>query len=176
MDGTDITNWGAVAAATWFESLAVASHPLQRRPRRNCLLFNHEDHGRHEDWRCAGFADLCRLNKESRMRGALSQFPLFRIEENLCKSGPRESADNNFSASSVSSPAIKPGKIPGLIFAPPGWQKAPHNRATHTHVHVRPRKASRKNTDPDIGRTPAASARRRAFSEFSAGHDCVWRD
>jgi CheY-like chemotaxis protein len=44
------------------------------------------------------------------MRGALSQFPLFRIEENLCKSGPRESADNNFSASSVSSPAIKPGK------------------------------------------------------------------
>ena len=30
---------GAVAAATWFESLAVASHPLQRRPRRNYLLF-----------------------------------------------------------------------------------------------------------------------------------------
>ena len=109
--------------ACWFESLAVASHPLQRRPRRNCLLFNHEDHGRHEDWRSAGFADLCRLNKESRMRGALSQFPLFRIEANLCKSGPRESANNNFSASFVSSPAIKPGKIPGFILRRPDGKK-----------------------------------------------------
>ena len=30
---------GAVAAATWFESLAVASRPLQRRTRRNNLYF-----------------------------------------------------------------------------------------------------------------------------------------
>jgi len=36
-DNTDVTDWGALAAATWFESLAVASRPLQRRPRRNNL-------------------------------------------------------------------------------------------------------------------------------------------
>jgi hypothetical protein len=36
-DNTDVTDWGAVAAATWFETLAVASRPLQRRPRRNNL-------------------------------------------------------------------------------------------------------------------------------------------
>ena len=41
------------------------------------------------------------------MQEALSQFPLFRIEENLCKSGPKESADNNFSASSVFSAVSK---------------------------------------------------------------------
>jgi len=29
----NITDWGAVAAATMFESLAVASRPLQQRPR-----------------------------------------------------------------------------------------------------------------------------------------------
>jgi len=44
---------GAVAVATWFESLAVASHPLQRRPRRNYLLFNHEEHEAHADSRFA---------------------------------------------------------------------------------------------------------------------------
>jgi hypothetical protein len=32
-------DWGAVAAAIWFEGLAVASRPLQRRPRRNNLYF-----------------------------------------------------------------------------------------------------------------------------------------
>jgi len=53
------------------------------------------------------------------MQKALSQFPLFRIEENLCKSGPRaatdakqrpgfQSADNNFSASTVFSAVNKP--------------------------------------------------------------------
>jgi hypothetical protein len=38
------TDWGAVAAATWFESLAVASRRLHRRPRRNNLLFRREAH------------------------------------------------------------------------------------------------------------------------------------
>ena len=38
-DYTNLTDWGAVAAATMFESLAVASRPLQRRPRRNNLYF-----------------------------------------------------------------------------------------------------------------------------------------
>ena len=44
---------GAVAAATWFESLAVASHPLQRRPRRSYLLFIQEEHEAHADSRSA---------------------------------------------------------------------------------------------------------------------------
>jgi hypothetical protein len=43
-DNTDVTDWGAVAAAIWFETLAVASRPLQRRPRRNNLYFHHEKH------------------------------------------------------------------------------------------------------------------------------------
>jgi len=75
----------------------------------------------------------------------LSQFPLFQIEENLCKSGPRaatdakqrpgfQSADNNFSAFSVFSAVSKPCKIPGLTFAPPGWQKSsPQMRPAHAH-------------------------------------------
>ena len=57
------------------------------------------------------------------MQEALSQFPLCRIEENLCKSGPRaatdakqrpgfQSADNNFSASSVFSAVNKPKEFP----------------------------------------------------------------
>jgi hypothetical protein len=46
---TNPTDWEAVAAATWFESLAVASRPLQRRPRRNNLLFRREAHECHED-------------------------------------------------------------------------------------------------------------------------------
>ena len=32
-------NWGAVAAATTFESLAVASRPLQRRPGETIFYF-----------------------------------------------------------------------------------------------------------------------------------------
>ena len=36
--------------ACLFESLAVASRPLQRRPRRNNLLFHHEAHEGHGDF------------------------------------------------------------------------------------------------------------------------------
>ena len=38
-DDTDRMNWGAVAAATTFESLAVASRPLQRRPGETIFYF-----------------------------------------------------------------------------------------------------------------------------------------
>jgi hypothetical protein len=50
-------DWRAVAAATWFESLIVAPHPLQRCPRRNDLLFDHEEHEVHGAWRSADSAD-----------------------------------------------------------------------------------------------------------------------
>jgi hypothetical protein len=57
--------------------------------------------------------------RKSGMQEAMSQFPLFRMEENLCRSGPRAatdakqrpgfpSADNNFSASFVFSAVNKP--------------------------------------------------------------------
>jgi hypothetical protein len=38
-------NWGAVAAATWFESTAVASRPLQRRLAETNFLSTHCDLG-----------------------------------------------------------------------------------------------------------------------------------
>jgi hypothetical protein len=41
-DYTDRMDLGMVAATTTFESLGVASRPLQWRPRRNNLLFHHE--------------------------------------------------------------------------------------------------------------------------------------
>ena len=48
-------------------------------------------------------------------------------------------------------------------------KRPPHNYATHT-LNV-PRKEFRQDRHPDLGRAPAAAVRRRAFSEFSAGHD-----
>jgi hypothetical protein len=68
-DGTDNTDWGAVTEATWFESLAFASHQLQRCPRRDYLPFSHEGHEAHEDWRSADFRRFRFLNQERRKSG-----------------------------------------------------------------------------------------------------------
>ena len=46
---SQLSTFFLVAAATWFESMAVASRPLHRRPRRNDLLFHHEEHEAHRD-------------------------------------------------------------------------------------------------------------------------------
>jgi len=59
-DDTDV-HCGTVAAGIWLESLTVASDPWQRRPRRNNLLFNHEEHEAHGDWRSADCADFSKF-------------------------------------------------------------------------------------------------------------------
>ena|SRR5882757_9063039 len=49
--------------ACWFESLAAASHPLQRRPRRT-ILSHQEEHEAHGAWRSADFRRFRFMNQE----------------------------------------------------------------------------------------------------------------
>jgi hypothetical protein len=90
-------DWGAVAVATMFKSLAVASRPLQRRPRRNNLLFHHEEHEAHGEL----------LNQEIRSqtrRGENRGNGVFETEGKSALRAPSESGDERVSIEEMGFP------------------------------------------------------------------------